>query len=97
MISTSSWRQRKSFLAILEYTVTDFTEHMVEAIHLYIRSSDWQLPSREQLFLFLQLHCSFGVLLVTFLLWSLIILDEISSEKVTIFNSVPVKHLVEFV
>ena len=68
MISTSSWRQRKSFLAILEYTVTDFTEHMVEAIHLYIRSSDWQLPSREQLFLFLQLHCSFGVLLVAFFL-----------------------------
>ena len=96
MISTSSWRQRKLFLATLEYTGADFTEHMVDAMRLYIRSSDLQL-SREQSFLFLQLHWSFGVLIITFLLCGLIILDKIFSEKVTIFNSVPVKHLVEFV
>ena len=84
-------------MATLEYTGADFTEHMVDAMRLYIRSSDLQLLSRKQLFLFLQLHWSFGVLIVTFLLWGLIILDKIFSEKVTIFNSAPVKHLVESV
>ena len=56
---------------------------VVEAMHLYIISLVWQLPSSGQLFLFLRLHWFLGVFisLVTFLLCVLIMLDKFSVQQ----------------
>ena len=54
--------------ALPRYILSGLT--VIQARHLYIISLVWQLPSRGQSFLFLQLHCSLGFIfsLVTFLL-----------------------------
>ena len=63
------------------YTLSGLT--VAEAMHLYIMSLAWQLPSSGQPFLFLHLHSSFCVIfsLVAFLLWTLIILNKFSVQQ----------------